>query len=52
MNWLIEWAGYLPQLTSGLGVSLMIAGVSIVAGYPLGLVLSVMVQHRNLAPRW
>ncbi|WP_120521608.1 amino acid ABC transporter permease [Arthrobacter celericrescens] len=51
MNWLIEWAGYLPQLMSGLGVSLMIAGVSIVAGYPLGLVLSVMVQHRNLAVR-
>lgn len=51
MNWLIEWAGYLPQLMSGLGVSLMIAGVSIVAGYPLGLVLSVMVTAKNLAVR-
>jgi polar amino acid transport system permease protein len=51
MNWLVEWAGYLPQLMSGLGVSLMIAGVSIVAGYPLGLVLSVMVTAKNLAVR-
>ncbi|WP_426301312.1 amino acid ABC transporter permease [Arthrobacter sp. R-11] len=51
MNWLIEWAGYLPQLMSGLGVSLMIAGISIVAGYPLGLVLSVMVSAKNLAVR-
>ena len=51
MNWLTEWADYLPQLMSGLGVSLMIAGVSIVAGYPLGLVLSVMVTAKNLAIR-
>jgi len=51
MTWLIEWAGYLPQLMSGLGVSLMIAGISIVAGYPLGLVLSVMVSAKNLAVR-
>ena len=51
MNWLSEWAGYLPQLMSGLGVSLMIAGISIVVGYPLGLVLSVMVGAKNLAVR-
>jgi polar amino acid transport system permease protein len=51
MTWLMEWAGYLPQLMSGLGVSLMIAGVSIVVGYPLGLVLSVMVSAKNLAVR-
>ncbi len=51
MSWLSEWAAYLPQLMSGLGVSLMIAGISIVAGYPLGLVLSVMVTAKNLAVR-
>ncbi|MDP5226526.1 MULTISPECIES: amino acid ABC transporter permease [Arthrobacter] len=51
MNWLQQWAGYLPQMLSGLGVSLFIAAVAIVAGYPLGLLLSVMVQHRNLVIR-
>lgn len=51
MNWLQQWAGYMPQMLSGLGVSLFIAGVSIVIGYPLGLLLSVMVQHKNLAIR-
>ncbi|MEZ2373356.1 amino acid ABC transporter permease [Arthrobacter sp. RCC_34] len=51
MNWLQQWAGYMPQMLSGLGVSLFIAGVSIVIGYPLGLLLSVMVQHKNLVIR-
>lgn len=51
MNWLQQWAGYMPQMLSGLGVSLFIAGVSIVIGYPLGLLLSVMVQRKNLVIR-
>lgn len=51
MTWLTEWAAYLPQMMSGLGVSLLIAGVSIAGGYPLGLVLSVMVSAKNLAVR-
>jgi polar amino acid transport system permease protein len=36
---------------SGLGVSLLIAGISIFFGYPLGLVLSLMVTAKNLAVR-
>ncbi|MDQ1058538.1 polar amino acid transport system permease protein [Arthrobacter globiformis] len=51
MTWLTEWAAYLPQMMSGLSVSLLIAGVSIVAGYPLGLILSVMVSAKNTALR-
>ncbi|WP_416417986.1 amino acid ABC transporter permease [Paenarthrobacter aromaticivorans] len=51
MTWLTEWAGYLPQMMSGLGVSIMIAAVSILVGYPLGLGLSLMVKARNLAVR-
>lgn len=51
MNWLQQWADYMPQMLSGLGVSLFIAGVSIVIGYPLGLLLSVMVQRKNLVIR-
>ena len=51
MNWLAEWAAYVPQMMSGLGVSLTIAGVSIAAGYPLGLALSLMVSAKSLALR-
>lgn len=51
MTWLTEWAAFLPQMMSGLGVSLLIAGVSIAGGYPLGLVLSVMVSAKNLTVR-
>ncbi|MDE8667691.1 amino acid ABC transporter permease [Pseudarthrobacter sp. H3Y2-7] len=51
MSWFAEWAAYLPQMVSGLGVSLLIAGVAIAAGYPLGLVLSVLVSTKNLALR-
>ncbi|HKU09810.1 MAG TPA: amino acid ABC transporter permease [Sinomonas sp.] len=51
MSWLADWVGYLPQMMSGLGVSLMIAGISIAAGYPLGLALSLMVTAKNLAVR-
>ncbi|MFJ3958798.1 amino acid ABC transporter permease [Arthrobacter sp. NPDC090010] len=51
MSWLEQWGGYLPQMMSGLGVSLFIAAVAIVLGYPLGLLLSLMVQHRNLVIR-
>ncbi|MDQ0707378.1 polar amino acid transport system permease protein [Arthrobacter woluwensis] len=51
MNWFQQWADYMPQMLSGLGVSLFIAGVSIVIGYPLGLLLSVMVQRKNLVIR-
>ncbi|MET4618883.1 polar amino acid transport system permease protein [Arthrobacter sp. 2762] len=51
MTWLTEWAGYVPQMMSGLSVSIMIAAASILVGYPLGLGLSLMVSARNLAVR-
>lgn len=51
MTWLTEWVDYLPQMMSGLGVSLLIAGISILFGYPLGLGLSLMVTAKNLAVR-
>jgi polar amino acid transport system permease protein len=38
-------------MMSGLGVSLLIAGISILFGYPLGLGLSLMVTAKNLAVR-
>lgn len=51
MSWIQQWIGYLPQMMSGLGMSVFIALVSIVVGYPLGLALSIAVQRKNLAVR-
>ena len=51
MTWLTEWVAYLPQMMSGLCVSLLIAGISILFGYPLGLGLSLMVTAKNVAVR-
>lgn len=47
MELLASWAQDLPVLLEGLRWSLLIAVVSIVAGYPIGLVLAVMVSARN-----
>lgn len=51
MSWFHDWAGYLPEMLVGLKVSLLIAGVSIAAGYPIGLGLGLMVSAKNLAAR-
>lgn len=51
MTWLAEWAAYLPQLMDGLKMSLFIALVSIAFGYPIGLVLGLLVNSRNIAAR-
>ncbi len=47
MEFLTAWGENLPMLLSGLRYSLLIAAVSIVAGYPLGLGLAAMVASRN-----
>lgn len=51
MSWFHDWAGFLPEMLDGLRVSLLIAGVSIVVGYPIGLGLGLMVSARRLAVR-
>jgi polar amino acid transport system permease protein len=51
MTWFTEWAAYLPQMMVGLQMSLFIAFVAIVIGYPLGLILGLMVTSKNLAVR-
>lgn len=48
---LADWAQYLPSLLDGLKISLLIAAVSIVAGYPLGLLLALMRGSTNWALR-
>lgn len=51
MTWLTDWAGFLPQMLNGLRLSVLIALVSIVVGYPTGLGLGLMVSSSNLAIR-
>jgi polar amino acid transport system permease protein len=51
MNFLHNWVDYLPEMLSGLKLSLLIAAVSIVAGYPIGLGLSLMTASKNVATR-
>ena len=51
MGWFHDWAGFLPEMLDGLRVSLLIAGVSIAVGYPIGLGLGLMVSARKLAVR-
>ena len=50
MDFLHNWVGYLPEMLSGLKLSLLIAAVSIVVGYPLGLGLSLMTARRTWRP--
>lgn len=49
---LAEWGDYLPSLLSGLGMSLKLAGASLLVGLPLGLVLALMVQAPLWIVRW
>jgi polar amino acid transport system permease protein len=51
MSWFTDWAAYLPQMLDGLRMSLYIAFVSVVLGYPLGLVLGLTVTSKNFAAR-
>ena len=51
MTFLHNWAGYLPEMLSGLKLSLLIAAVSIVVGYPIGLGLSLMTASKNLVAK-
>src|SRR3954452_18871961 len=48
MTWIDNWISYLPQLLSGLKVSVLIALVAVLIGYPLGLLLSLGVQTKNI----
>lgn len=51
MTWLNDWADFLPEMLGGLRLSLLIAAISIVVGYPIGLGLGLMVNSRSLAVR-
>lgn len=46
------WQEWLPTLLIGLGVSLRVAGLSLLVGIPMGLVLALGVQSRIHALKW
>jgi len=53
MTALLEfWWRSLPQLLSGLGVSLQVTGIALALGIPLGLCLALGVQSRSAAVRY
>lgn len=51
MTWFTDWAAYLPSMLDGLRMSLFLAFVAIAFGYPLGLVLGLLVGSKNFALR-
>lgn len=52
MSSLYAWAGYLPDLIDGLWVALRLTGLSLLFGYPLGLLLALGVGSRLAVIRW
>ncbi|WP_432246083.1 amino acid ABC transporter permease (plasmid) [Arthrobacter sp. G.S.26] len=51
MNFLAEWSAWFPTLLEGLSLSLQITAISLVAGLPIGLLLSLMSSSRQPAVR-
>ena len=52
MTVLQDWLGFLPQLASGLWVSIVVCLAAIVVGLPLGLVLALGSSAGSRAMRW
>lgn len=52
MTVLQDWLGFLPQLASGLWVSITVCLAALVIGLPLGLVLALGSSGRSRAVRW
>jgi polar amino acid transport system permease protein len=42
-----QWAQYLPTVVRGLPVALELTAISLVLGYPLGLVLAMAISHKS-----
>lgn len=52
MSLLQDWASYLPQLLSGLWVSVLVCLVAMVVGMPAGLVLALGSSRKQRPLRW
>lgn len=52
MNLLNEWLGWIPSLTPGLTVTLQLTGLSLLFGFPLGLLFAVMASAKPAPLQW
>lgn len=52
MSLLTEWIGWLPQIAPGVLISLKLTGLSLLIGFPLGLVLAVTAESKFATLRW
>lgn len=52
MDLLTQWLGWLPNLTPGLLVSLQLTGLSLLFGFPLGLLFAVMAASKLAPLQW
>ena len=52
MDTLTQWASWLPALAPGLAVSLQLTGLSLLFGFPLGLLFAVMAAAKPAPLRW
>ncbi|MFF1831991.1 amino acid ABC transporter permease [Paenarthrobacter sp. NPDC058040] len=52
MDLINQWLGWLPNLTPGLGVSLQLTGLSLLFGFPFGLLLAVLAEAKPAPLRW
>jgi polar amino acid transport system permease protein len=52
MDLLTQWLAWMPNLTPGLLVSLQLTGLSLLFGFPLGLLFAVMAAAKILPLQW
>jgi polar amino acid transport system permease protein len=52
MDMLTQWIGWLPNLAPGLLVSLQLTGLSLLFGFPLGLLFAVMAAAKFPPLQW
>lgn len=52
MDLINQWLGWIPNLTPGLVVSLQLTGLSLLFGFPFGLLLAVMAEAKLAPLRW
>ncbi|MFE5837979.1 amino acid ABC transporter permease [Arthrobacter sp. NPDC056493] len=52
MDMLTQWLGWLPALAPGLVVSLQLTGLSLLFGFPLGLLFAVMAAAKPAPLQW
>ncbi|MFK0009511.1 amino acid ABC transporter permease [Paenarthrobacter sp. NPDC090520] len=52
MDLITQWLSWMPNLTPGLGVSLQLTGLSLLFGFPFGLLLAVMAEAKLAPLQW